>query len=73
MGKRRRPIGNEDVGRLRCKRCNFPCLLTRDKISPGLGLSYTPLTGITQDQAPDDHTVKFGCPQCGKGEYDREW
>ncbi len=70
--KERSPIGNEDIDVFRCKRCDFPCDLSRDKIRPGLGLSYTTLTGVvTQTQYPDDHTVTFGCPQCGTGEYDK--
>ena len=73
MAKTRTPIGNEDSDYIRCSYCNFYCLLTRDKRFDGNGNSYTTLTGVvSQEQYPDDWTVKFGCPQCGKGDYDKK-
>jgi predicted RNA-binding Zn-ribbon protein involved in translation (DUF1610 family) len=68
MAKQRSPIGNEDFNFVRCTHCGFPCNLGRDKIRDGNGQNYFELTH-TQDQAPDDSTVSFGCPQCGKGDY----
>lgn len=71
MAKTRQPIGNEDVNKVRCTRCNFECDLKRDKRKQGLGYKYFTLAGVTsQAQYPDDWTVSFGCPQCGKGDYD---
>ena len=64
MAKTNNPIGNEDFDYVRCTRCNFPCLLTRDKINPGNGMVYT-----DSATGPDEFTSTFGCPQCGRGDY----
>ena len=71
--KTRTPSGNEDVNFFRCIRCGFPCDLSRDKIVSGTGLVYTAISHAEQAAAPDDHTVRGGCPQCGKGDYTRTY
>lgn len=70
MGNRRTPIGNEDYQFTRCTHCGFPCYYNRDKIRDGNGKRFSEIAH-TQDQAPDDTTISFGCPQCGKGDYTR--
>jgi|FLOH01.1.fsa_nt_gi hypothetical protein len=64
----RNTTGNEDFQYVKCTNCGFPCKLGRDKIREGNGNSYYELSH-TQTQAPDDWTVSFGCPQCGRGNY----
>jgi len=69
--KTRTPIGNEDSEFVRCVRCGFPCNLSRDKVKAGNGNVYFDYTH-TQDQAPNDFRSTFGCPKCGRGEYNRK-
>ncbi len=69
MGRIKRPIGTDDDDFFRCRRCGFPCNLTRDKIGPGSGLTFTDVT----DSASDEPTVTSpGCPFCGCRNY-RNW
>jgi len=70
MSKSQIPRGNEDTNMVCCTRCGFPCDLSRDKQKQGHGYSYFTLAGVgSQAQYPDDWAVAFGCPQCGKGDY----
>lgn len=70
MARTRIPSGNEDTDFVKCRRCGFPCKLSRDKIKPGNGKVFTTLTGVvSQTQYPDNWTVTYGCPQCGRGDY----
>lgn len=66
----RDPIGNEDNNFFRCKRCGFPCNLSRDRTGPGSGLRYDSVTysgssDLGWDTGPDDPVVVQGCPYCG--------
>jgi hypothetical protein len=67
----RNTTGNEDNNFFRCKRCGFPCDLSRDKTGPGSGLNYVEISHTT-DTAPDDPQVIAGCPMCGTKNY-KNW
>ena len=69
MTQERRPSGNEDVDKVRCRRCGFPGVdLKRDKLGPGSGLVYQSVTH-TAATAPDEPVAVAGCPQCGCKNY----
>jgi len=73
--RQRIPSGNEDVNKVRCKRCGFWCDLSRDSIVQGSGVSITTVTHTSADDphvdegVGDSPTYTAGCPQCGKGDY----
>ena len=70
MAKTRTPTGNEDYNFFRCKRCKFPCDLSRDRTGTGEGLRYDTLSRETRTgTGPDDPVVTSGCPQCGCKNY----
>ncbi len=47
----RRSSGDEDTTHVQCKRCEFWCDTSRDRIGPGSGMTYESVTH-TQDQGP---------------------
>lgn len=70
MAYTRRPTGNEDTDFFRCKRCGFPCNLSRDKTGPGSGLTYSSIIeGSGTITVP---VVQQGCPFCGTKNY-KDW
>jgi hypothetical protein len=69
MSRQRTPIGNEDTNFFRCRRCGFPCDLSRDRLGPGTGISHDVLDRDSGVTGPDDPVVKGGCAQCGSKNY----
>lgn len=71
MARTRNPSGNEDTNFFRCKRCGFPCDLSRDKTGPGSGLTYASVVveGTTFTYNP---TASQGCGLCGCKNY-KNW
>ena len=72
MSRTRIPHGNEDVNFFRCKRCNFPCNLSRDKTGTGSGLRYDDVTYTGDNVGPSDPVAISGCPYCGTKNY-KNW
>lgn len=70
MAKTKTPHGNEDDSFFRCRRCNFPVNLRRDKTGSGSGISLTAIT--INGKSLYDPVVSSGCPFCGTRNY-KNW
>jgi len=67
MARTKQPSGNEDTTFFRCKRCNFPCKLDRDRVGSGSGITLTSTTDAGRTFY--DPIVVRGCPFCGTLNY----
>jgi len=70
MLKTRRPQ-NPDTDFFRCRRCNFPLDLSREKSRSGNGVKLVSTTAFGYD-VTDPQSKKGACPFCGTYNF-RNW